>query len=337
MGGFLRRSQTAEMSRKWKAFHAPGRPTADKKDACRRLDIRGRLPTMPPNGLQPHPGASRLAEPLEQAPDSSPLRVSSHTTLESGIPPARLREDRGSEPPSLTLDDGVERMDAALAGAARTEANLSLLFRGLKHLADGAVIARSANEELSRELDSLRAHLARGDEAEQALRFRISHLQQSLEVMRRESARERAFLIEQQDQFLVEIMEDHERQVTELQRQLRDVSTRKVDPAQLSELTGQRDQAREYALRCERERDLAWQELAALGGNELPVPTLRRPTPAPLANEVPGTPSTTGNRGSTAIGALNLRTVQVPTRNPSESRPAVAAYSSPGMKDDPTE
>ncbi len=277
-----------------------------------------------------------LSATLEQAPDSSPLRVSPTTTLESGIPPARLREDRDSPPIELTLDDGVERLDSALAGVTRTEANLSLLLRGLKHLAAGAVAARDANTELIHELDALRAHLARSHDEEHALRFRMSQLEQLLDVIRHESARERAFLIEQQDLFLVEIMNDHDRQVGELQRLVRESTTRTAGSAELSELAAQRDQAREYATRCERERDLAWQELAALGSGErapgsVPAATLRRP---PSSADAAAAPSATSKSGATAIGSIALRAVQVPARSASDpSRPATG-YSLPGSGED---
>jgi hypothetical protein len=189
----------------------------------------------------------------------------------------------------------------------------------------------------------LRAHLARNHDEEQATRFRMGQLEQLLDVIRHESARERAFLIEQQDLFLVEIMNDHDRQVGELQRLIRETKTRRADPAELTELTAQRDQAREYATRCERERDLAWQELAAQGDGErapisAPAATLRRPPSSPIAaGAPPAAPVTTGKSGATAIGSIALRAVQVPAVSPSEpSRPATG-YSLPGSREDSAE
>ena len=247
--------------------------------------------------------AESLSDPLqfdapdEPVPDSSPLRVSRTTQLESGIPPARRREeaeassvlDRG-----LTLEDGAERMEAALTNVARTEANLGLLVHGLKHLALGAQAARAANVELMDELDELRAHLTRSHEEEHAVRFRMSQLEQMLDVVRHETARQRAFLIEEQDRFLVEIMTDHDRQIAELRARLRESCQNKADAHQRDELVAQRDQAREYATRCERERDLAWQELAAAAATA-GTETLAR-----------------SKSGSTAIGAVSLRAVSVP-------------------------
>jgi len=236
-----------------------------------------------------------LGDSVEPIPDSSPLRVSANTQHESGIPPARLRE--GAEDVTffnleLTLDGGLQRMESTLANVVRTEANLGLLGRGLKHLLTSAEAARAANTELMHELDELRVHLTRSHEEEEAMRFRMSQLEQLLTVIRHETTREREFLIEQQDLFLLEIMTDHERQLSELQDRLRKSSQSPVDAQKLEELIAQRDQAREYATRCERERDLAWQELASAA--------------AAPAERIQRSPS-----AATAIGAINLRSVSV--------------------------
>jgi hypothetical protein len=230
---------------------------------------------------------------LERAPDSSSLRVSLNTQHESGIPPARVREE-------LSLSASEDRVDLALAGVSRTEANLGQLLRGLKHLAAGATAAREANIELAHELDELRAHLVHVNEEEVALRYRMAQLEQLLDVVRHESGRERDFLIEQQDLFLVEILNDHERQITELRRGIRETAPRKpeADAHEIAELIAQRDQAREYATRCERERDLAWHELA----------TGHAPSQTPSAASVTES-SVTRKSGATAIGSIALKAV----------------------------
>jgi hypothetical protein len=243
--------------------------------------------------------AESLSEPFppgdsaEPIPDSSPLRVSSNTQLESGIPPARQHEaskDAQDLALELTLECGEQRIETVLSDVVRTEANLGLLVRGLKHLSTSAQAARAANAELMYELDELRTHLTHSHEEEQAMRFRMSQLEQLLDIIRHETTREREFLIEQQDLFLVEIMTDHDRQLGELRDRLRESSQAQVDARKLEELIAQRDQAREYAARCERERDLARQELAAA------VPA-ERPRQSPSA--------------ATAIGAISLRSVSV--------------------------
>ena len=291
--------------------------------------------------------APPLSDTLEAAPDSSPLRVSSTTHLESGIPPARLREERAARIGSdheLSLDTGLERLELALAGVTRTEASLALLIRGLKHLAASAAVAREANTELIHELDALRAHLARSHDEEQAMRFRMSQLEQLLDVIRHESSRERAFLIEQQDLFLTEIMNDHDRQVGELERMIREGATHRNGSAELAELTAQRDQAREYATRCERERDLAWQELASgttPPPDSTPPVTLRRPPSSPTAAEAVSAPAgaagatgASSKSGPTAIGSVALRAIQVPASSPSQPPRSATGYSRPGSGED---
>ena len=243
-----------------------------------------------------------LDDKLERVPDSNALRVSNNTQFESGIPPARLREE-------LSLEASEDRLELALAGVSRTEANLGQLIRGLKHLAAGAAAAREANLELVHELDELRAHLVHVNEEELALRYRMAQLEQLLDVIRHESSREREFLIEQQDLFLVEIMTDHDRQIAELRRGLRDSTNRKTDALEVAELVAQRDQAREYATRCERERDLAWHELAI--GH---APTLT-PTPTPTSE-----PGAARKSGPTAIGSIALKAVQVASQIPNTER-----------------
>ena len=128
------------------------------------------------------------------------------------------------------------------------------------------------------ELDELRTHLTRSQEEEHAMRFRMSQLEQLLDMIRHETARERTFLIEQQDLFLIEIMTDHERQIDELHDRLREANQAPSRRRESSdELIAQRDQAREYATRCERERDLAWQELADAAA-PTPVKAEQHPT-----------------------------------------------------------
>jgi hypothetical protein len=228
----------------------------------------------------------------------------------------------------LTLDGGLLRLESALSSVTHTDAQLALLARGMKHLAASANAARDANAELTVELDGLRAHLSQSYQEEQALRFRLSQLEQLLDVVRRDSARERAFLIEQQDLFLVEILSDHDRQIVDLQGLLHGALLRTEHSRELAELTAQRDQAREYATRCERERDAAWHELAtgyAPAASEGPAAGLRRrttPPPLPLpadAAELSSSSSASSRSAATAIAAINLRAVQVSAPSASEA------------------
>lgn len=261
-----------------------------------------------------HADSSAPPQALEPLPDSSSLRVTLNTQLESGIPPARerhasLRDARLAS--ELTFGEGLERLETALTNAVRSEANLGLLTRGLKHLASGAEAARRANTELSRELDELRLDLARSREEQHALRFRVTQLEQLLALVRRETASERQFLIDEQDRFLVTVLSDHERQLEELRHSLRKPSPSESGE-RIAELIAQRDQAREYATRCERERDLAWQELAA--GSSTQKGPLEQSQRSPS--------------GAAAIAAISLRSMALPTSNAApEGERSATSYS----------
>ncbi len=260
---------------------------------------------------------------LEQAWDYTGLRVSLNTQLESGIPTSRAREER-------PLVGGMERLELALVSATHTEANLGLLIRGLEHLATGAQTARDANATLAHELEQMRTDLSRRSEEAQSLGFRVNQLERLLEVVRHEGGRERQFLIEQHDLFLVAILTDHECQVADLRCAVAAGLGRPFEQThqrQIEELTAQRDQAREYATCCERERDAAWRELAASETTSAPVTVPRYATPAPDRSLTrPGTASPSGETVSghrdaepagsqskaTAIGSISLRALEVP-------------------------
>ncbi|MEO6603362.1 MAG: hypothetical protein ABIQ16_25990, partial [Polyangiaceae bacterium] len=177
---------------------------------------------------------------------------------------------------------------------------------------------------------------------EQAMRLRMSQLEHLLDVIRHESSRERAFLIEQQDLFLVEIMNDHDRQTGELQRLVLESATRRAESEGQAELIVQRDQAREYATRCERERDLAWQELAAAGSGErapasTPPETWCLPPPSPTSARSPAAPVGGSSKPEAiAIGSILLRSVPV-AGGPSEPSRSASGYPRPGSGEDSAE
>jgi hypothetical protein len=205
----------------------------------------------------------RFQRTEEGAPDSGDLRVSDNTKHESGIPPARARIER-----EMAAADTRGRLEAVLSDVARTEANLQALLRGLKHLTAGANAALDSTTQLFAEVEALRESVDHGEQDE-GLGLRVRELALELEAARAEAARERHFLIEQQDLFLSELIDDHERQLEALETR-----------ADVSDLIAQRDQARDYARRCEQERDLAWQELGAETPSLRPRPELPRPNSA---------------------------------------------------------
>src|SRR5829696_7507530 len=110
----------------------------------------------------------------DPSPDSSELRVSRNTKLESGIPPAR--EGRTRDKRSAEVEQRLER---TLTDISRTEANLNSLVRGLKHLTAGATAALESAGPLASEIDAIRGLLTRdepGIETEATLRAQISDL-----------------------------------------------------------------------------------------------------------------------------------------------------------------
>ncbi len=201
-----------------------------------------------------------------------------NTQFESGIPPARQRDESASATlfsSELTLEDGLQRLEAALANVVRTEANLGSLMRGLKHLAAGAEAARTANTELMPRARRTARPPQPQQEEEHALRFRTSQLEQLLNVIRHETSSEREFLIEQQDLFLVEILNDHERQLSDLRQRLRESSQDKVELQKFQELIAQRDSGSRvrHALRARTRLGLARAGRGSRGGPSGTDPT----------------------------------------------------------------
>ncbi len=128
--------------------------------------------------------------------------------------------DRRPTPlPSLTAQSDV-RVQAAIAASARAEASLSGLFRAIQHLGTGVGGAREANELLTRELEALRDMLGAANEQQLAFKQKVALLEQALDRARKDAEREREFLTEQHDAFIVDLMDEQE---GELERRDRDL------------------------------------------------------------------------------------------------------------------
>jgi hypothetical protein len=253
----------------------------------------------------------------DPSPDSTELRVSRNTKLESGIPPAREGRTRDKS----RNREVEQRLEQTLSDVARTEANLQALVRGLKHLTAGATAALESAGPLVSEIDDIRGLVSRGDEGEASLRGRILELTAELERSKVHSQREHEKFIEQEDLFLVELLTDHERRVQELEQRVDELTTKNAS-SQIDELIAQRDQAREYAMRCELERDLAWRDLGVQ-------------TPAPRVSAK--FPQSSDSSQRAAIGSMKFRvttpapvarqyaTEQTPSPPPAEVAPKPAA------------
>ncbi len=123
--------------------------------------------------------------------------------------------------PALTTESDA-RLQAALAASARAEASLNGLFRSIQSLGSGVGGAREANESLTQELEALRDMLGAASEQQVAYKQKVLLLEQALDRTRKEAERDRAFLIEQQDAFLVILIDEQE---AELRRRDSDLET----------------------------------------------------------------------------------------------------------------
>jgi hypothetical protein len=233
--------------------------------------------------------ASRVAEgeaPAEsdasQGPDASGVHPADGRDgpdaerRESGMAPAR---ERLVSEITLTAR-GDELVQLALAESTRTEANLNLLLRGLQHLTAGASAALEANTQMACELDAVRDLLGKSQVEELALRQKVRLLEHSLENLRRETARERSFFIEQEDLFLVELLGDHEREIACLKERLAEATRREP----------RRDPGAE-ARSTIRPEPIEHAETTPLGAVALRTIRIPRPTPVPAPDTLhPGVP-----------------------------------------------
>ncbi len=224
---------------------------------------------------QANPLRAEASAAHDLAPDSGDLRVSRHTVHESGIPPARERLSASER----DLAGAMDQLELALVESTRTEANLGLLLRGLKHLANGAGAAREANALLVQELESLRIRVAKVYEHEAVLEQRVALLEGALDA----AAREHDAWLEEDDAFLATLLTEHEAERQELQRD----HERKLAVLEeaLLELGAHREVLRTEASRLTYERDTA---VALL--NDPVASTIRPPSPMPPPSSVKSSP-----------------------------------------------
>lgn len=133
--------------------------------------------------------------------------------FESGIPP-------GGTLARTLAARGEAHTQAALTASARADANLGSLFRTVQHLAAVVSGAREAHDQVVEELDHVRTLLGQADEEQLSLQHRVVVLEQTLERTEREAARERAFLIDEQDSFIGALWDEHAAEVAEVRRRL---------------------------------------------------------------------------------------------------------------------
>jgi len=117
---------------------------------------------------------------------------------------------RKPTPLPVLASESDARVQAALAANASTEASLTSLFRAIQQLGNGVGAAREANESLTLELEGLRDLLGAADEQRQILERKLAELERVLDRTRKEHTDERLFLIDQQDLFLVKLLDEQE-------------------------------------------------------------------------------------------------------------------------------
>jgi len=125
------------------------------------------------------------------------------------LPPVAGSLRKTTPLPALATESDA-RVQAALAANARTEASLTGLFRAIQQLGNGIGGAREANESLTLELEGLRDLLGAANEQQQILERKIAELERVLDRTRKEHKEERVFLIDQQDLFLVKLLDEQE-------------------------------------------------------------------------------------------------------------------------------
>ena len=137
------------------------------------------------------------------------------------LPPAPGPHRTLTPSPGLANESDA-RLQAALAASARAEASLHGLSRAIEHLGNGVGGARDANESLTLELEALRDMLGVANDQQSTFSQKIAQLELALDRARKEFAHERAFLIDQQDTFLVKLLDEQE---AELKRRDVDLDT----------------------------------------------------------------------------------------------------------------
>lgn len=141
------------------------------------------------------------------------------------LPPV-AEPQRKPTPLPVLANESDARLQAALAASARAEASLTGLFRAIQQLGNGLGGAREANESLTLELEGLRDLLGLASEQQQIFERKINELEQVLDRTRKEHSQERGYLIDQQDLFLVKLLDEQELELKKRDRTLEALRSR---------------------------------------------------------------------------------------------------------------
>lgn len=183
-----------------------------------------------PGGPTPYPPTAQDAEaersrtPSGAVPRSTePLRETEQPARPAPTNPSGLKLSPGSSARHAVPQDAHSGVQSAIEAGTRAEASLSALHRAIHQISSGVSDVREANERLLSELERVRGLLGSSNEQKLALSNELALIveernqaRRALEEQRSEAARERAFLIQEQDAFIKELLEDHERVVARL-------------------------------------------------------------------------------------------------------------------------
>lgn len=173
--------------------------------------------------------------PVSKSQPASPRDEDPHASV-TIAPPAPSLDELLRQPtpiPHPALDN--EPLQTALDAGARAGSSLTQLARMAAELSSGVMGARHANERLLAELTSLQALLTAASEQQEELERRVLELGRDLESATADAEQERRFLINEHDEFIKALLEEHEQA--------------------LARAHAQRDEAQARAEKSERERD----------------------------------------------------------------------------------
>lgn len=254
-------------------------------------------------------GSSGLPEFEPVGPDEPTRRVFVRAEhLAAAV--AGETEPRPSHVAPTFAGQAEAHLQAALGASVRTEARLGSLLRAVQHFSAGISHARDANDELARELDRLRELLETSSEQQAELRHRVGVLEQAMARAEQHAAREREFLIDQQDAFIRLLCSDQERELSELLEIRLERDQLRGD---LGRVQAQRDEAQAAVVRIASERDQALIELSRTRSHDR-----NRPPQSVRSGEVPGH----------AVGRLELETLPRTESPSSTSSPRASATDS---------
>lgn len=179
-------------------------------------------------------------------------------------PPALDEEEAPDRPTPLPARSSDAHLRAALDAGSRAGTSLSELSKLVAGLSGGLSGARQANEQLVHELGTLRTLLGAAYDQRHELERRVSELEQELAQTRLSAERDRQFLIDEHDQFLAGLLEEHEEALR--RRRASDATSPSPETASLAKQLAQaesallraqqqRDEAHARAEKRERERD----------------------------------------------------------------------------------